>query len=150
MSTEIVVQKLRGLANEVAALTNEQPAESIKEVIDLLARAGQTLTARKRSKYATAPHDYNRIAQFLYQFMPDVEVENEFGWYGLYLGNHLDQDPADLNGLTQSDKTILSRNAGAIVHADEHDVTVQLFDYEEDAVDAWEEAIAGGEPELTR
>lgn len=48
MSTEIVVQKLRGLATEIAGLTDEQPAEVVTKAINQLAEVGRMLTGRKR------------------------------------------------------------------------------------------------------
>ena len=72
MSTEIIVQKLRGLATEIAGLTEEQPAEVVTKAIEQLAEVGRMLTARKRSnKYGTTD---------LRALIASMEPAREFGY----------------------------------------------------------------------
>lgn len=68
MSTEIIVQKIRGLATEIAGLTDEQPAEVVTKAIEQLAEIGRMLTARKRNKVGS-----EAIKLFLASLEPTLE-----------------------------------------------------------------------------
>ena len=77
MSTEIVVQKLRGLSKEVASLTEEQPPEAITKAIELLAEVGRLLTQRKRTnKYGAEEISNFRTAGTFDAFLQDSRDES--------------------------------------------------------------------------
>lgn len=150
--TKLLIEKIKILMTEVMRLPdqrqpNQEAVERLKGVINALHLGmGPKMAAKTASP---TPKSFDSAAtEYLYGLKPDVE-SGELGgegWFGLYLGSLLEEQ---LTSLPQQDLATLKRNRGAIIHeSPEGDVTGQFFPLEEDAVDAWEDAISVNDPEL--
>jgi hypothetical protein len=154
VSTEVVVAQLKRLLREVFEL-QDQKDETKGQVADIIKQAISTLNVnRKLGKLitATAKSFESEAVKYLFYRSPDVESGEsgeEGGWFGLYLGQLEEAESPEFISMPRLDQNILKRNHGAIIHESyDGQVTGSFFPHNEDAIDAWEEAIGETEPEL--
>lgn len=150
--TNLIIARLKSMMTEVFELRDQKPDAAARAVEYLKGAINALHLGRKSASKiaANAPRSFDTAStEYLYGLKPDLESGDpqiEGGWFGLYLGNLAE---GQLQTLPAEDQSTLKKSRGAIIHESvEGDVTGRFFPLEEDAVDEWDEAVSGNDPEL--